>query len=519
VENLGVIDKSGTYIVEPKFSEAVVFNDEVILATSEKSEDYTHAWIPDALSSRFPSYEYGSLGLFHIKQGWLTEDIYSFSIFETHKRELIWAQVPQGKIGDWDDPYGLMRADGSWQVEPKYSYAIKLKDNIAPVRIRKDGKILSGAIDGSGREVIPFIFDYLTHWEDGFLLAGKGEYKNRKSGIVNQKGELLAGRYFDEIKRNDNILGPDEPEGDYFTVKDGDQWKSLLKDGTLLADKRAGRIYLKCDQFSIFYTAHGFDLRPLDQSLPRVSFERALGSFSGQKCDSPPTLIRESLYATVQENGSIFGGFFENGKGFYGPNKWVSVDKKWGLVNAEGEFIVKPIYDNIQKEGPIEIYKSLPTATSEKTFRVSIGAKDFRLSFQDGEYIQTPFSEVKIDPSPKLNCKGGMKRKSKNGLWGIVDKDGKDIIAPKYRAISCFSSGVAWVPDDAKRQWCPIDKDGRVRANPPCKERHYSYMASHHDPEKLHDDPYESNVLWERAWLDHGEGRRDEEPKLIPWGR
>ena len=520
VEKLGVIDKSGAYVVEPTFTKAVVFSDEVLLAANDEAESQGRTRIPNALSSRFSSHDYDDLGLYHIEKGWLTEDRFNFSVFDPNKRDVFWAQIPFGKRGTFDDPYGLMRVDGSWVIKPKYSYGIELKNNRAPVRIIKNGETLSGAIDGAGNEVIPFKFDYLTHWGDGFLLAGKGAYPDRKSGIVNQNGELLAGRYFDEIKRKDNIFGPDDPDGDYFLVKDGDQWKNLFKDGTLLADQRAGKIYLKCDQFSIFYSTQGFDLRPKDQSLPDVSFESALFSSSDQECEPPPSLAREDSYAAVLEDGSVFGGFFENSKDFFGTHLWVNVDGKWGLVDRDGDFAINPIYNNVKKEFKTEsnIFsrnQSRPIETTDVTYKVSIEENDFRLSFKDGEYLQTPFSEVKIDPRPKLNCRGGNKRKSKNGLWGIVDKDGKDIIAPKYRAISCFSGGVLWVPDDAKRQWCPLDKDGRVRTDPPCKDRHYSSWASHHYPEKLHEDPYESNVLWERAWLDHGEGRRDEPPKLV----
>ena len=42
-------------------------------------------------------------------------------------------------------------------------------------------------------------------------------------------------------------------------------------------------------------------------------------------------------------------------------------------------------------------------------------------------------------------------------LWGIIDAAGRAIIEPRYRAILCFRGGVAWVPDDDKRQWCPAE--------------------------------------------------------------
>ena len=90
-----------------------------------------------------------------------------------------------------------------------------------PFEKRIDGEIVSGAIDGKGNEVIPFIFDYLTHWDEEFLLAGEGEYANRKFGLVTKDGELLAGRYFDEIESPDRVSGPEFLERDFYPVKDG----------------------------------------------------------------------------------------------------------------------------------------------------------------------------------------------------------------------------------------------------------------------------------------------------------
>ena len=73
-------------------------------------------------------------GIYHISDGWLTEQNYHFERFDEAKRELIWAQAPGGKPGTWDDLYGLMRVNGSWLVEPQYSFAIELEHNRAPVR-------------------------------------------------------------------------------------------------------------------------------------------------------------------------------------------------------------------------------------------------------------------------------------------------------------------------------------------------------------------------------------------------
>jgi len=430
---------------------------------------------------------------------------------------LVWAQVPGGAPGTWDDLYGLMQVDGSWLIEPKYSFGIELRGNRAPVSITRNGETVYGAIDGDGREVIPFVFDYLTHWDDGFLLAGEGAYPNRKVGLINEDGELLAGRYFEEIQRPNRIFGPDVPERDYFTVKDGGAWKSLFRDGSLLPDQRVGSVFLECDKFQILHGASGYDLKPRDFSYPTIQFDRPLFSYSNRLCNPPPTLIRGDTYADILENGTVFGGFFENSEGFFGTHRWVRVDDKWGLVGAGGNFAVAPIYDSIDNEKGYGTPQDLPSAVADTTYRVTVNDEVYRLRFSEGVYTQEPFAELPEDRSRTLNCRGALKRKSDDGLWGIVDENGDDLIPPEYRAISCFNNGVAWVPDDRKRKWCPIDPDGQFQTALPCLETYYSRWVSHHDPEELDEDPYESSVIWMRALLDYGEGRRDQEPQFVPW--
>lgn len=510
-ERLGVIDLNGDYAVEPIFGHALVLRNDTVLAVPLKNK--AQAWT-DTLR-----YTVDHAGIYNLTDGWLTESIYKFERFNDEQGDLIWAQVPGGQQGTFDDLYGLMRTDGSWLIEPQFTFVSELKGNRAPVRKRIDGETVSGAVNGEGQVVLPFVYDYLIHWKDGFLLAGGGEYSVRKFGLINLQGELLAGRFFDEVERRSRVLGPDYPEQDFFSVKDGDEWKTLLKNGTLLADKRIGTVFLECDKFQILYGSNGYVLKPTDTSLPIVSFDKPLFSFSNQNCEPPPTLVRGRAYASILENGSIFGGFFENSSSFFGPHRWVRVDGKWGLVNADGNFVVEPVYDAISAEQLVAGYRDLPSANTSTTYRVTSGDEVSRLRFLDGEYLQEPFVELEEDKLRKLACRGGFKRKSTNGLWGIAGEDGEYLIEPKYRAISCFNSGVAWVPDDDKKQWCPIDTSGNKRSAPACIATYYSYWASHSSPEEFDNDPYESNVLWMRAWHDFGEGRRDQEPRLIPWQR
>jgi hypothetical protein len=87
------------------------------------------------------------------------------------------------------------------------------------------------------------------------------------------------------------------------------------------------------------------------------------------------------------------------------------------------------------------------------------------------------------------------------------------VIELKFRAIICFDHGLAWVPVESKRQWCPVGPDGVLRSKPACVPIHYPIFLLHHFPEKLHEDHFESSVRWTRAYLEFAAGQRDDPPR------
>jgi hypothetical protein len=126
-------------------------------------------------------------------------------------------------------------------------------------------------------------------------------------------------------------------------------------------------------------------------------------------------------------------------------------------------------------------------------------------------------------PGPRaqrLDCGNGLRLMMRDEAWGIVDADGQDVIAPRYRALSCFNFkyGFAWAPIEAKRQWCPIGSNGALRDEPACRTDYYPVLGSDASPEQLDPDPYENSVRWTRGYLDFGLGRQATEPRLIGVG-
>ena len=497
----GVINKKGELIVDYIFTSASVFSNEVLIARERK-------------------YGAFAFGLFHISKGWLTDQSYKFETFNDPKFEHIWA-IPfvENSVKFQNRKIGLMHVDGSWVLEPQFLALGKLNNGIAIVHKRVKGRKIYGTIDRDGRQIIPFQYEILSHFDSPYLKETFGHHGNRTFGIVSPKGELLAGRYFDEIKRPENVYYRQKKQVDFYMVRDGDVWKSLTKDGRLLEDQQIGRVKLECKNYTITYTLRGYRVTPQNSNLPKIEFDEFSNRFEYPSCDRPQLLLKGMKQGYLREDGSIFVGFFEDTFGFFGPNLWVRQDDLWGAIDEDGQFAIEPIFETIETDYDLPKTKIDTSSANARieNFNVRQGDRFLRIHYFDDQYHIDSFDEIEMTRAASLFCRYGLELKSKNGLWGIVRANGEVVIPHSYRAISCFRDGVVWVPDDIKRQWCPLGADNRIQSDPPCRTTYYSIQGFFDNPVKLDDDPYESSVLWRRAYLDYAEGRREEGPKFVPW--
>lgn len=131
-----------------------------------------------------------------------------------------------------------------------------------------------------------------------------------------------------------------------------------------------------------------------------------------------------------------------------------------------------------------------------------------------GKSVARP-TDLQSDPRRLLACGGGIELFDRNGLWGLREVGGKTVIEPKYRVTSCFANGVAWVVRDDRKAWCPIDPSGKFREDLDCRQYYYFQEWTDSHPEQFASDPFENNVLWNRAFLDYASGRRPEPPKWV----
>lgn len=114
---------------------------------------------------------------------------------------------------------GFVDAAGTMVLEPRYEEATPFRDGIA--RVKRDG--LWGLINRDGELIHDALYNRLGQIRDGACWAVQGD----KCYVLAASGDVLAGRWFDEILQAD--------EDGMWPVRDGEHWAFLRPDGSLVA--------------------------------------------------------------------------------------------------------------------------------------------------------------------------------------------------------------------------------------------------------------------------------------------
>lgn len=506
----GIIDRTGRLVVPARFNRIIPFHNGTFIAepvgkdrplnsdTDRRLEDF---------SGLSPFVSFKGAGLYDMRKGWLTDQHLSFDIFDIPERGLVWAG---NKNEHSEEIWGLLKSDGTWKVSPRYNHVQTLREGRAVVFSMPDHTLSAtlrhesirwGAVDRNGDLVVPLKFNYLSYWRGGYGYTRKGgqpynpdgSRRQVPEGIVHSDGSLLAGRYFDEVDiREDGML----PRG-----RIGSTWHSIEPNGRLVRDQLDSMTLLECTGgLAIVHRGNMIEFRRPIDGKPVGRFDKSY--YNPRDCPGPFSAKRRGKWFIVMADGKVLGGAkgFENSYPSSGSHIAVQVDGKWGIIDRSGKFSVKPTFAKLRPDGN-GIF-----AVGERDATYWVDAS--------GKHIAPPVV-TKIEPSKALTCEGGLQFFEKAGLWGFRDEAGKTVIAPQFRALSCFSQGVTWTASPSRKAWCPVGPDGARRAEMACRESYYPMTITHHYPEKFSDDPHENSVLWMRAWLDYNAGNRETAPKWI----
>lgn len=326
--------------------------------------------------------------------------------------------------------WGFINEKGEEIIEPQYIYAYDFQNGLALVakgKWTRDEKWnnkynkgrywteteLWGAIDATGQEVIPCIFDEIDTYYDepNVFKAHYGGWKEGKWGIIDSKGNWLVEPTF-------SSLGYEYFDGlfDFYS-------EDSIDDG--LADVPMGVYDIR--QKKVILEPIYTDISFLKNGLIRVElFDEKLGRNITKIIDRDGNEKFPSIYTSIYgEEAPYEVTINQDGKRLY------------GLIGEDGKEILPCKYESTYSGVHIK----------EKRIVVKNDGKEMVYDFEDNIVVPPVYDEVSGFRYPlltvALESECGVKK------YGLISHSGKEIIAPRFKRISwCRDGGIICVDED-----------------------------------------------------------------------
>lgn len=422
------------------------------------------------------------------------------------------------------------RQDEHELIPKRYERVTMFSEGLAAVRI--DG--LFGYIDKTGKVVIEPRFDVAGPFHEGFaeILVGQ------KTGVIARNGDIVLQPQFKRsIPLNDDVIlvqngiYSSSMDTEFATLGTAFGLYGLPMSRGTWGLYRLGTGWLTADSYE--FKPFGKSLWARDMSaenplfgvmgihgkwLVQPAFDAVQGLQEGRAVVSVNVGERQRprlLSGAVDAEGKVVIPLRYDRLTFWAEGYAVAqVNGREGFLDPEGRLLGGRLFDKVERD------------RQRKPSKVQLDGQWFGIS-RDGSLGDVPVDVPEEErsalvgtfelPKPPKNteCDNDVSIVSRDGLWGLEGPDGRVLVEPRFEAISCFEKGVAWVPDLARRLWCPVGPDGKLRGKPDCRTTYYAVNFTEHYPEKLDPDPFRSSLLWMQAFLKHGLDPRHQPPRLM----
>jgi WG containing repeat len=394
---LGVIDTTGRIVLEPKYYEMEGFGGGVSRVT-KKVEPWTITYgFIDTLGNEVLPPIYDNADTWYYRSMRFAEVLVvsengKYGVFDYQGKKL--TPLKYQSVWDFtgglarvyhDDKVGFINKEGTEVIPTIYEQAKDFRGYLALVK--KDGKY--GWIDKQGKTIIPFEYE----WASDFSGLWAKVKKDGKMEFIDKEGNPKLQTEFDGIGNYKSGLA--------WARKDG-KWGFIDPEGNVVIPL----IYTKTGNFEKgrAWVWKGDKWGHIDQTgkvTTPIIYERANdfgGQYTGDSLFSGVML--NGKYGKVGINGNLvipceYVGIDHFSMGLAKVKKQVGDTYKFGFVNYSGEEIVACIYDKVEKFG--------------RGYEVSLVNKD--------------------------------------GLWGLIDIKGKELIPCKYRRMDDQENGTYSVWD------------------------------------------------------------------------
>lgn len=507
----GLIDRDGKMVIEPKygFIEAIAPDRFRVLENRQLGgpvggEDFTGersgrtASGGDRISIPLPP-EFTPRGVIDLSERWIEPlGTWPSRAFDKDDPLVRWIQK--------DKLWGLVRADGSWLVEPKFEDVGSLNDGVAYVKL--SGKV--GFINRTGNFAILPVFDKASPFTTG--LDRTSAERDGIVGVIDKTGAWVFQTNYQQVqlaiafgihRNSQNLFGWD--------FKKSDRWGFLDRDGRVVLDAdfdqpiqhcADGRMDAVKDKKWFHFKADGSPLQLPDGGIVDAScgsvppYTLKVGDKFGLVDAGFRPLTPVQFDAVVQAAPGVRNAKLDGKWGRIGPDgRWLlepkfdylaggadvfvaSIDGKRGFMRSDGSWLIEPKFDAARYRGDDTALVTVAGATgvlrlSDQSWVVpprpgAMCGIDHALMSQAGgkRVILSPAGETWIDIGAErigIALDFGLLTFLKNDKWGLGDTAGQVMVEPQFDEPVLFAPGlrgVAWAKRDGR--WCAIDRRGSL---------------------------------------------------------
>lgn len=412
--------------------------------------------------------------------------------------------------------YGVMDFNGKKITKSIYEEIKSLEYKEGTLLVKQEGKY--GLINMKGKQIVKPQYDeikadgYYTneaeYMDSGYIVQTKTQ-DGYRYGYINKDGKLLLNAEYNEIDRVTDI---EDDKNVYLLVSKNGQY-GIAKNKKLVIDCTYDEIeYNKTDKLFVveknskqgIINIEGKQILPTEydyiycaQNILTAKKGEDTETFdlSGNKQENPKY---ESLIDTSNENYIItvdndekFGVINKEGNILiknnyqyieyaFGKFFIATSDGKVGVLNDEGKQVISFSYDIIQRvkdknamqaiissSNTIEIYNSNAQKTTTIKDATLYTNSDYikLLSSNDMKYLD---NNGNIISNKEIFKENTLFAYSKDGKWGFVDANGKEIVQAKYDMVTEYSKyGYAGIKINGK--WGVVNREGQVIKEPTYK--------------------------------------------------
>ncbi|HOZ88400.1 MAG TPA: WG repeat-containing protein, partial [Bacteroidia bacterium] len=281
---------------------------------------------------------------------------------------------------------------------------------------------LTGFINSTGQLVIQPMYDAVTDFQEGLSVVSK----NDSVFFVNKENNNVFGKFFSEAFTFKNGIAP---------VKQNNKWFFINRLG-----QQVSKFYNEISESSnsAFIVKVNDKYGAVDNFGQEIIAPKyiKLGDFKNEFA----YYIEDNKYGFVSKVGGQHRAEFEWISDF--NNKQVAIIKKdglYGLINAQGTYILEPQYDQVLK-------------TNTPVFIV-VWNNNYGFFSSEGCFLSQVAYEYSKDKPAEFYTNGDYFKLIKKGEQSLVDKNGRTLISfDQYNEINFFSDGLMRVRKDIKKE-------------------------------------------------------------------